>query len=651
MEQWFFRITAYADRLVDGLRDLDWPELSKVLQSEWIGRSEGAEITFTVAGTDYRFRVFTTRPDTLFGATYAVLAPEHPLVGAITTPEQRATVDAYVAEVRNKTERERVAEDVREKTGMFTGSYALNPATGEKIPIWVADYVLMSYGTGAIMAVPAHDQRDFEFARKFGLDIRPVFGEGGVAPDPDAMTEARTHGGIMANSGPFNGLPEGPETVRAFVSSLEEKGVGQARTTYRLHDWLISRQRYWGPPIPMIYCPACGIVPVPEKDLPVILPEIENFRPTGTGVGPLAALDWWVNVPCPVCGGPARRETDVSDTFLDSAWYFLRYPSTEYDDRPFEAELTRKWLPVDMYMGGIEHVRRHHLYARFVTMVLHDQGLLDFAEPFTRLRLHGLLDAIDPESGQVAKMSKSKGNVVTPDEYIARFGADVLRLALLFAGPYEEGGAFREARDPVSGELRREGSIAGIIRFLERCYDLVGEHAAAGPSAAHPGASANGAPPTAVMHRTIKQVGEDVADLKFHTAIARLMEYSTWLKDNAAALDQAARGEHLTTLTLLLAPLAPHLAEEMWSILGHPYSVHQQLWPAYDEAQAQAQMITLVVQVNGKLRERAEVPATISQADAQARALSLERVREALAGKQVMNVIFVPGRLINIVAR
>jgi leucyl-tRNA synthetase len=651
MEQWFFRITAYADRLVDGLRDLDWPELSKVLQSEWIGRSEGAEITFTVAGTDYRFRVFTTRPDTLFGATYAVLAPEHPLVGAITTPEQRATVDAYVAEVRNKTERERVAEDVREKTGMFTGSYALNPATGEKIPIWVADYVLMSYGTGAIMAVPAHDQRDFEFARKFGLDIRPVFGEGGVAPDPDAMTEARTHGGIMVNSGPFNGLPEGPETVRAFVSWLEEKGVGQARTTYRLHDWLISRQRYWGPPIPMIYCPACGIVPVPEKDLPVVLPEIENFRPTGTGVGPLAALDWWVNVPCPVCGGPARRETDVSDTFLDSAWYFLRYPSTEYDDRPFEAELTRKWLPVDMYMGGIEHVRRHHLYARFVTMVLHDQGLLDFAEPFTRLRLHGLLDAIDPESGQVAKMSKSKGNVVTPDEYIARFGADVLRLALLFAGPYEEGGAFREARDPVSGELRREGSIAGIIRFLERCYDLVGEHAAAGPSAAHPGASANGAPPTAVMHRTIKQVGEDVADLKFHTAIARLMEYSTWLKDNAAALDQAARGEHLTTLTLLLAPLAPHLAEEMWSILGHPYSVHQQLWPAYDEAQAQAQMITLVVQVNGKLRERAEVPATISQADAQARALSLERVREALAGKQVMNVIFVPGRLINIVAR
>jgi leucyl-tRNA synthetase len=651
MEQWFFRITAYADRLVDGLRDLDWPELSKVLQSEWIGRSEGAEITFAVAGTDYSFRVFTTRPDTLFGATYATLAPEHPLVGAITTPEQRAAVDTYVAEVRNKTERERVAEDVREKTGVFVGSYALNPATGETIPIWVADYVLMSYGTGAIMAVPAHDQRDFEFASKFGLEVRPVFGEGGITPDPGAMTEARTHGGIMVNSGAFNGLPEGPETARAFVSWLEEKGVGQARTTYRLHDWLISRQRYWGPPIPMIYCPACGIVPVPEKDLPVVLPEIEKFRPTGTGVGPLAALDWWVNVPCPVCGGPARRETDVSDTFLDSAWYFLRYPSTEYDDRPFEAALTRKWLPVDMYMGGIEHVRRHHLYARFVTMVLHDQGLLDFAEPFTRLRLHGLLDAIDPASGQVAKMSKSKGNVVTPDEYIARFGADVLRLALLFAGPYEEGGAFREVRDPTTGELRREGSIAGIVRFLERCYDLVAEHAASGRATAHPGASANGAPPAAVMHRTIKQVGEDVADLKFHTAIARLMEYSTWLKDNAAALDQAARGEHLKALTLLLAPLAPHLAEEMWATLGQPYSVHQQFWPAYDEAQVQPQMTTLVVQVNGKLRERAEVPATISKADAKALALRLERVREAIAGKEVTDVIFVPGRLINIVAR
>ncbi len=645
MEQWFFRITAYADRLVDGLRDLDWPELSKVLQSEWIGRSEGAEITFPVDGSDQSFDAFTTRPDTLFGATYAVLAPEHPLVDAIATPEQRRAVEDYVAEVRNKTERERIAEDVREKTGVFTGAYAINPATGERIPIWTADYVLMGYGTGAIMAVPAHDQRDFEFARKFGLPIRPVYGENGVAPGPDAMTEAVAHGGVMVNSAQFDGTPEGPEAVHKVTAWLAEQGKGTARTTYRLHDWLISRQRYWGPPIPMIYCPTDGIVPVPEEDLPVILPEIENFRPTGTGVGPLAALEEWVNVPCPVCGGPARRETDVSDTFLDSAWYFLRYPSTEFADRPFDQGLTRKWLPVDMYMGGIEHVRRHHLYARFVTMVLHDRGFLDFAEPFSRLRLHGLLDAIDPETGQAAKMSKSKGNVVTPDEYIERFGADILRLALLFAGPYEEGGAFREVRDATSGEIRREGSIAGIIRFLERCYDLVAEHAR-GASA---GVSKNGPVPATAMHRTIKQVGEDVAGLKFHTAIARLMEYSTWLKENGGALEAEARAEHLRALALLLAPLAPHLAEEMWSLLGQPYSVHQQPWPAYDESQVQAQMATLVVQVNGKLRERAEAPVSISQQEAQELALGLEKVRDAVAGKEVRNVVFVPGRLINIV--
>ncbi len=648
MEQWFFRITAYADRLVDGLRDLDWPELSKVLQSEWIGRSEGARITFPIAGTDLSFDAFTTRPDTLFGATYAVLAPEHPLVGAITAPEQREAVDAYVAEVRNKTERERIAEDVREKTGVFTGAYAVNPATSERIPIWVADYVLMGYGTGAIMAVPAHDQRDFEFARKFGLPIVPVFAPEGAAPDPDAMPEATTHGGVMINSGPFNGRPEGPETLHAMVQWLAERGVGEARTTYRLHDWLISRQRYWGPPIPMIYCPTDGIVPVPEEDLPVILPEIENFRPTGTGVGPLAALEEWVNIPCPVCGGPARRETDVSDTFLDSAWYFLRYPSTEYNDRPFDPALTKKWLPVNMYMGGIEHVRRHHLYARFVTMVLHDRGFLDFAEPFSRLRLHGLLDAIDPETGQAAKMSKSKGNVVTPDEYIARFGADILRLALLFAGPYEEGGAFREVRDAATGEIRREGSIAGIIRFLERCHDLVAEHTAGEAGDAAGSASADG---TATrMHRAIKQVGEDVADLKFHTAIARLMEYSTWLKESAA-LPAAERAEHLKTLALLLAPLAPHLAEEMWALLGQPYSVHRQAWPAYDEAQVQARTVTLVVQVNGKLRDRVEAPAGLSDEEAQSLALGLEKVRESLAGKEVRNVVVVPGRLVNIVAR
>jgi len=658
MEQWFFRITAYADRLVDGLRDLDWPELSKTLQAEWIGRSEGAAITFRVADSDRHFEVFTTRPDTVFGATYAVLAPEHPLAMEIATPQRRAQVEAYAAAVRNKTERERVAEDAREKTGVFTGAYALNPATGEPIPIWIADYVLMGYGTGAIMAVPAHDARDFAFARAFGLPIRPVYGEGGVTPNPDGMTEAMARGGAMVDSGPFDGTPKGPEAIREVTQWLAERGVGAQRTTYRLHDWLISRQRYWGPPIPMIHCPTDGIVPVPEEDLPVILPEIDEFRPTGTGVGPLAALDEWVNAPCPVCGGPARRETDVSDTFLDSAWYFLRYPSTEYDDRPFDEGLTEKWLPVDMYMGGIEHVRRHHLYARFVTMALHDRGLLPFAEPFARLRLHGLINAVNPETGQAEKMSKSKGNVVTPDEYIDRFGADILRLALLFAGPYEEGGAFKEVRDPATGEVRREGSIAGIIRFLERCYDL----AALTPYPSLPDAGERektlfpnvrerglGGEGAVWMHRTIKQVGEDIAGLKFHTAIARLMEYTTWLKERGDELPAGSRGEQVGALTLLLAPLAPHLAEEMWSLLGREYSVHQQPWPAYDEARIQARTVTLVVQVNGKLRDRVEAPATVSKEEARALALGLERVREVVAGKEIRDVVVVPGKLVNVV--
>jgi len=500
------------------------------------------------------------------------------------------------------------------------------------------------------MAVPAHDARDFAFARRFGLPIRPVYGAGGVAPDPAALTAADPggglrHGGVMVNSGPFDGTPQGPEAIERVTAWLAARGVGEKRTTYRLHDWLISRQRYWGPPIPVIYCPIDGLVPVPERELPVLLPEIDEFRPTGTGVGPLAALEGWVNVPCPVCGGAARRETDVSDTFLDSAWYYLRYPSTEYDDRPFDAAQTEKWLPVDMYMGGIEHVRRHHLYARFVTMALHDQGLLPFAEPFARLRLHGLINAVNEETGEAAKMSKSRGNVVTPDEYIERFGSDTLRLMLLFAGPYEEGGSFKEVRDLATGELRREGSVVGVIRFLERCYDLV---AALTPQTPLPNEGEG--PGVRVMHRAIKQVGEDIGGLKFHTAIARLMEYSAWLKEHDAGLSAGERAEHLRALTLLSAPLAPHLAEEMWALLGQPYSVHQQAWPAYDEALTKAKMVTLVAQVNGKLRDRVEAPATISVEEARALALGLERVRAAIAGKEVRDVIVVPGKLVNVVA-
>ncbi|HWE63111.1 MAG TPA: leucine--tRNA ligase [Chloroflexota bacterium] len=642
MEQWFFRITAYADRLVDNLKSLDWPELSKSLQTEWIGRSPGAAITFPIQGSDRAFTVFTTRPDTIFGATYCVLAPEHPLVREITTEEQRTVVEHYLAQVARKTERERTME--REKTGVWTGAAAINPATGTPIPIWIADYVLAQYGTGAIMAVPAHDQRDFEFARVFELPIVPVYQPDGVELHGATMTQALTeHEGTIINSGPFSGLHSSPEVIPQFIAWLEARGVGTARTTYRLHDWLISRQRYWGPPIPVVYCARDGIVPVPESDLPVILPEIEHFRPTGTGVGPLAALDWWVNTTCPVCGGPARRETDVSDTFLDSAWYFLRYPSTEWDDRPFDAERTRKWLPVNMYMGGIEHVRRHHLYARFVSMVLHDLGYLPFEEPFTRLRLHGLLlvleedTVIDPVSGEerivqhAEKMSKSRGNVVNPDEYIERYGADVLRLYLLFAGPYQEGGVFSDR------------GVAGISRFVGRIWSLLDRLeepvTSGGPDREF----------EPMIHRTIKRVGDDLASLKFHTAIAGLMEHQNYLHDHWGTTPLELRREALRTTALLLAPLAPHLAEEAWERLGAPYSIHNQPWPQWDAEKARARTITLVVQVNGKVRDKLEAPPDLDEASARELALTSERVRAQLDGKSVRQTIYVPGKLLNMV--
>ena len=634
MEQWFFGMSKYAGRLLDGLQDLDWPELSKSLQGDWIGRSEGAEITFHVADSTYSFVAFTTRPDTIFGATYCVLAPEHDLVAEMTTADQRAAVTTYLQETAAKTERERVTEDVREKSGVFTGAYALNPATGERIPIWIADYVLAGYGTGAIMAVPAHDQRDLEFARKYDLPIRLVYAPEHGQVDPATMTVALIHEGHVINSGQFDGLPDCKETISRFIAWLEAEGKGHPRTTYKLRDWLISRQRYWGPPIPMIYCQRDGIVPVPEDQLPVLLPMTDNFRPTGTGVGPLAGVPEFYHTTCPVCGGEARRETDVSDTFLDSAWYFLRYPSTGYADRPFDPELTRKWLPVSMYMGGIEHVRRHHLYARFVTMVLHDLGHLEFAEPFARLRLHGLL----LKDGD--KMSKSKGNVVNPDDYILRYGTDILRVYLLYTGPFEEGGDFRD------------GSISGIARFVNRVWDdaMANAEAAAGAGVrAVPMAEVAG-PAGAMLHRAIRKAGDDIANLKFHTATAALITFSNWLREHRDDVDLAQRLTLHRTLTLLLAPLAPHLAEELWEQLGGAGSVHNQPWPNYDEQLVRERTVTLVVQINGKVRDKIEgVAATVTEDEARALALGSERVKAALNGAPVATVHYVPGRVINLV--
>jgi leucyl-tRNA synthetase len=614
LTQWFFTITDYADRLLANLEKLDWPDESKVRQANWIGRSAGAELIFAVAETGEPIPVFTTRPDTVFGATYVVLAPEHNLVERITTPEQRAAVAAYIERAQNTTEIERTNAE-REKTGVFTGAYAINPATGERVPIWIADYVLVQYGTGAIMAVPGHDERDYEFARVYGLPIVEV-----VASDAGIAEAAYTGPGALANSGQFDGLSS-DEGKKAIVAWLGERGLAQPRVTYRLRDWLISRQRYWGPPIPIVYCPSCGIVPVPEEQLPVLLPEVEDFHPTGTGKSPLASVPSFVNTTCPICGGPAERETDVSDTFLDSAWYFLRYPCTEWDDRPFDRERIAEWLPVDMYFGGKEHVVMHHLYARFITMVLHDLGYLPFEEPFKRLRLHGFV------TKDGAKMSKSRGNVVNPDDYIGRVGADAFRMYLLFMGPFDQDNDFRDL------------NLTGVTRYLERVWRMVtGAESAAGDGA-----------DMRPMHRFIKRVTEELQKYQYHTTIAALMEYGNWIGASRAAFTPEQRDEALRTLALMLAPFTPFLAEELWEQLGGGYSVHQQAWPAYDPVMIEVEMMTLPVQVNGKVRDRLSVAPGTDDSIVRDLALASARVREHLAGREPKKVIVVPDRMVNIV--
>jgi len=613
-EQWFFKITKYAERLLNNLDWIDWSETTKTAQRNWIGRSEGAHIDFPLADRPLdKIRVFTTRPDTLFGATYMVLAPEHALVAELATDAQRAAVDAY---------RERVAamdlvsrKSVKEKTGVFTGAYALNPANGDRIPIWIADYVLAEYGTGAIMAVPAHDERDFAFAQAFELPIKRVIAP--VSTAADAPLDAAYDGpGELVNSGPFTGTDVG-EAKKAVTEWLVAKGAGQAQVQFRLHDWCVSRQRYWGPPIPMIYCDACGIVPVPEKDLPVVLPDIDDFRPDDSGVAPLARVESFYKVDCPQCQGPARRETDVSDTFLDSAWYFLRYPSTDRNDVPIDPEITAKWLPVDMYIGGNEHAVLHLMYTRFVTMALHDLGIVPFEEPFKKFRAHGLII----KDG--AKMSKSRGNVVNPDEYIEQYGADVLRMYMMFLGPYEEGGDFRD-----------EG-ISGIRRYLEGVWRVVRD--------LDPTANASDALRRA-QHKAIKKVGEDLDGMRYNTAIAALM---TLLNDirklGPADKDVAA------SLVLMTAPLAPHIAEELWEALGNPASIFAARWPEFDPALTVDDVVEMAVQVNGKVRGRIMVAREASNKDAIDAAMSEESVVAALEGREVRREIVVPGRLVNFV--
>ena len=607
LEQWFFAISQYAERLLTNLEQLDWSASTVAMQRNWIGRSDGAELVFeTPAGE--KITVFTTRPDTVFGATYMVLAPEHPLVEALTAVEQRPAVRAYQREVAAK---DIVSRKVGEKakTGVFLGSYARNPATGEAIPVWIADYVLMEYGTGAIMAVPAHDGRDFEFATQFELPIVPV-----VRHEGEALP-IETTDGVLMNSGSFDGLPCA-EGANRIVAWLAERGFAAPRVQYRLHDWCISRQRYWGPPIPIIYCERCGPVGVPEKDLPVELPLIEDFRPDDTGVSPLARHKEWYFVKCPKCGGEARRETDVSDTFLDSAWYFLRYPSSELDDRPWDPGRTKTWLPVTTYIGGNEHAVLHLLYSRFITMVLRELRHVQFEEPFPKLRAHGLII----KDG--AKMSKSRGNVVIPDAYIQKWGADAFRMYLMFLGPFREGGDFRD-----------EG-ITGVRRFLDRVWTLVHE------------ADGSALPPEVErkLHQTIRKVTADTEQLDYNTAIAAMMEYVNEVRNAECGTRNA-----LEPLVVMLAPYAPHMTEELWQRLGHDTSVFEASWPAFDERLAASGDVEIAVQVNGKVRARLTVPRGLGESQVRDRALQDPTVRKFVDGKPVKKAIYVQDRLLNLV--
>ena len=621
LSQWFFRISDYAQRLLANLDGLDWSETTKTAQRNWIGRSEGAEISFSVKknGNDHTIRVFTTRPDTVFGATYIVIAPEHPMVASLTSGVYRSAVDQYLA--RSAKQDLVTRKSNTEKTGVFTGAYAVNPATGKEIPIWISDYVLMEYGTGAIMAVPGHDERDFEFAKVFGLPIVRVVcaeGEEPSAPLDEAFTESDR--GIIVNSGKFDGMPV-PAAKREIVAMLDEKGTGHAVVNYRLHDWCISRQRYWGPPIPIIYCDDHGAVPVPEKDLPVVLPFVEDFKPDDSGVSPLARHEDWYRVPCPQCGKMGRRETDVSDTFLDSAWYFLRYPSVGIDEVAFDSSLTNKWLPVDSYIGGNEHAVLHLLYSRFVTMVLHDMGLIEFEEPFKRFRAHGLII----RNG--AKMSKSRGNVVIPDHYIEKWGADAFRTYLMFLGPFEEGGDFRDA------------SISGVKRFLDRLW-------ASAISAIDSSGASGSADPDVMrkLHQTIRKVGDDIPRLSYNTAVAAMMEYMNVLRRGERAPSRA----EVEPLVQIAAPFAPHIAEELWERFGHDGSIFDARWPAFDESLAADERIELVVQVNGKTRGKLSVVREITQDDAVAAAMKEQSISKFLGGP-AKKIIFVPGRLLNLV--
>ena len=618
LEQWFFKITDYAQRLLDDLALLEhWPTKVRVMQTNWIGRSEGAEVEFPLAAAEGEsVRIYTTRPDTLFGATFMVLAPEHPLVPKITAPERRVEVDAYIERARKATEIDRLSTE-REKSGVATGAFAINPVNDEHVPIWIADYVLMTYGTGAIMAVPAHDGRDFEFAKKFGLEIREVIAQ--PTGPQGQLKEAYIGPGTLVNSGEFDGL-DTKTAVEQICQSLESKGQGRRAVKYRLRDWLISRQRYWGCPIPMVYCDVDGIVPVPKDQLPVLLPK--EYRPLPE------QPEFW-KTKCPKCGRDARRETDTMDTFVDSSWYFLRYASPHDDTQPFDSKLANQWMAVDQYTGGVEHAILHLLYSRFFVKVLHDAGMLDATEPFTRLFNQGMVKRF----GQV--MSKSAGNGVSPDELVAQQGADAGRVYEMFIGPPEEDVEWTDA------------GLNGVARFLQRVWRLVVEPA----SIVVEGGGADDGLLARKVAQTVKKVTDDYDGLRFNTAVAYLMELTNAMQDHLQRGGQQGDGWNTAvhTLVKLLNPVAPHVSEEMWERIGGGGMLADAMWPEYDAAAAAESSVTLVVQVAGKVRERIIVRVGLSEKEALQSALASAKVRGFLDGGEPAKVIYVQDRLINLV--
>jgi leucyl-tRNA synthetase len=624
MEQWFFRITKYAEELLDH-STIDWPERITLMQKNWIGKSSGAEISFGLEqkGLDAAdIKIFTTRPDTVYGVTFFVLAPEHPLVSRLTTPGQKAEVEKYITQTQRLTEIERTSTE-KEKTGVFLGSYVINKVNGEKIPIWIADYVLPGYGTGAVMAVPAHDQRDFEFAHKYGIPVKVVISPPGWSGEE--LSEAYIENGAMVNSAHFNGMPS-DKAYDAICTFLEASGWGKRSVTYRIRDWLISRQRYWGAPIPMIYCDKCGIVPVPEKDLPVLLPQDAEFKPTGES--PLKYCASFVNTICPRCQSPAKRETDTMDTFMCSSWYFLRYTSPGASDYPFDRSKMKYWMPVNLYTGGAEHANMHLLYARFFTKAIRDCGIVDFGEPFSKLFNQGLIIY----KGE--KMSKSKGNVVTPDIYVGELGADAVRVYLMFVGPWELGGEWSD------------NGIVGMSRWLNRVWNLA--QAEYQPKNIDPDADK-------VLrrwtHKTVKKVTDDIERFRYNTMLAALMEFTNYLGEalEKAAVSSPVWQDAIEKLMLTIAPSAPHLAEELWADSGHAYSIHNKEWPAWDPELAKEDEVTLVIQVNGKVRDKVAVSVSISESEATDLALNSEKVKVYLDNKKPAKIIYVPKKLINIV--